>query len=199
MSLPFLNGDWPLGFTHPWILLLWLLYPLCLRFCRRHETVRNFGNLAMLKNTAGRRIDPVPWLGGLALLLILASLADPYGIRSEQKRVIQGREIALLLDASNSMSDEKRFDEARKILSDFIRSRRGDRLALEVFGDRAALASAATEDRSALLRLLDALHPGVVGGRETALYEALFRAPELFEEKYRGPKVAILLTDGIDT
>jgi len=54
-------------------------------------------------------------------------------------------------------------------------------------------------DNKAVEKVLKYLHPGVVGGRDTALYESLFRAGELFVKEPLKNRVIILLTDGIDT
>ena len=188
-----------MSLLHPWVLALWLLYPLCLVLCRRAQHTIAFGNLAMLKSVASGRGDRQKWILGLVLLLLLLALASPVRRHVQMQNSSKGYEIALLLDVSYSMRDDRRFDEAKKILETFIKKRSRDKLALEVFGDRAALAAPMSSDTKGLLRILHALYPGVAGGRETALYEALYRSVDLFDPDYRGEKFVILLTDGIDT
>ena len=105
----------------------------------------------------------------------------------------------LMLDASASMREDNKFQITKKILENFIKQRATDRLALSVFADFAYVAVPLTYDKSSLLSLLKYIKIGVAGSRETSLNEALYLSSDLFKNTTSRNKIAILLTDGLDT
>jgi Ca-activated chloride channel family protein len=185
---------------HPWVLLLLPLPRLCRRFCRAPSGAEIFSNLPLLQTVAGSPLVSTRRLRALLYLLLLLALAGPALRHTTTVERIRSYEIGLLLDDSRSMEEDRRFDLARNSLERFIRSRSHDRLALLLFADYATLASPLTADHRGLLRVLSRLEPGMAGGRETALYEALWRGADLFDGTQKGPgRFLILLTDGLDT
>ncbi len=185
--------------AHPWVLGLFLLYLLCARRCFRYGATVRVVRGDLLHQAARRSRPWSLWIRHAAVLALLMALAGPYGERVRSVPQKEGYEIVLLLDASYSMREDRRFETAQKVLRDFIRSRGGDRTGVVVFGDRAYLLSPLSSDAPALGPLVERLRPGVAGGRDTALYEALWRAADLFGPGKGENRIVILLTDGIDT
>src|SRR5262245_63330446 len=115
------------------------------------------------------RLAPGLWPGGriwravlglVAGAFLAVTLARPqWGERSEQI-VRRGVDIILALDTSRSMACEdvrpSRFERARLAVSDLLRSRAGDRIALLPFTEQAAVSCPLTLDYGAVRLFLDA-------------------------------------------
>jgi Ca-activated chloride channel family protein len=189
-----------MSFASPWFLLLIPLYWLCERYCRAASEPLRLSNLPLAERALGRAPHWKRWLRWLIVIQLVLTLADPVTRKSEPLNRAKGHAVALLLDASYSMREGGRFDIAKKVLLDFIDRRKNDRIALEIFADYAYLAAPMSFEKKGLKTILEALEPGVVGGRDTALYEALFKGVRLFEkEEEQSNRVMVLLADGIDT
>ena len=144
------------------------------------------------------------WLGIVMLILALMSPVkdEPYELAPKK-----GHEIALILDASQSMSERgfdmndpaaSRFNVVKKIVRDFIKTRKNDNIGLVVFGAYSFIASPLTYDKHILSRIVSQLQVGMAG-KYTALYEALAQGVNLLKMTKAKSKVAILLTDGYST
>jgi Ca-activated chloride channel family protein len=188
-----------MSFAAPWFLLLIPLYWICRRYCRAASEPLRLSNLALAERALGRSPRWERWLRWAIVILLATALADPVTQTTKTLHRSKGHAVALLLDASYSMREGERFETAKKVLLDFIRRRKNDRMALEVFADYAYLAAPMSFEKKGIATILKALEPGVVGGRDTALYEALFQGVRLFKGEERSNRVMILLTDGIDT
>ncbi len=186
-------------FAHLWVFALLPLYWWCERRCLPALPTLRLSNVQFLRRAAGGLGSRERWIRWAIVILMITALADPVTEKVRTLHNAKGYSVALLLDASYSMREDRRFETAKAVLSDFIRRRPYDRMALEVFGDRARLAAPMSYDKNGLRTILKHLRPGVAGGRDTALYEALFAAADLFEKEPKNNRVMILLTDGIDT
>ena len=144
------------------------------------------------------------WVGIVMLILALMSPVkdEPYELEPKH-----GHEIALILDASESMQarnfDEQnpgisRFDVVKLIVKDFIKKRENDNMGLVVFGAYSFIASPLTYDEHILSRIVSQLQIGMAG-KYTALYESLAQGVNLLKTSKSKSKVAILLTDGYST
>jgi Ca-activated chloride channel family protein len=135
----------------------------------------------------------------LLIIFILTALASPIKKDEIILNNNKGYEISLILDASGSMIEANKFIITKKILIEFIKQRKSDRLALSIFADFAYIAVPLTYDKKSLLDLLSYVEVGIAGQRATALYEALYLSSNLYKNSNAKEKIAILLTDGFDT
>lgn len=144
------------------------------------------------------------WLGIVMMILALMSPVkdEPYELEPKS-----GYEIAMILDASQSMAAKgfdqsnpslNRFDVVKSIVSDFIAQRKNDNLGLVVFGAYSFIASPLTYDEHILNRIVSQLQIGMAG-KYTALYESLAQGVNLLKMTESESKIAILLTDGFST
>jgi len=144
------------------------------------------------------------WIGILMLIFALMSPVkdEPYELKPKE-----GHELALVLDASNSMSERgfdqnnpmaTRFDVVKDIVRNFIQERKSDNIGLVVFGAYSFIASPLTYDEHILSKIVSQLHVGMAG-KYTALYEALAQGVNLLKMSHSHSKVLILLTDGYST
>jgi Ca-activated chloride channel family protein len=144
------------------------------------------------------------WLGIVMMVFALMSpvIDEPYELEPKK-----GHEIALIIDASQSMQTRgfdmrnpaaSRFDVVKDIVSDFVQKRKSDNMGLVVFGAYSFIASPLTYDENILARIVSQLQIGMAG-KYTALYESLAQGVNLLKMSDSKSKIAILLTDGYST
>ena len=191
----------------PSLLFLVLLFVACESICKMKLPSIYFPHTAQfMKNSvsASKLLFILKWTGIVMLILALASPVkdEPYELDPKD-----GYEIALILDASESMQargfdknnpELNRFDVVKSIVSDFITKRTEDNIGLVVFGAYSFIASPLTYDENILNRIVAQLQIGMAG-QYTALYEALAQSVNLLKMTKSKSKVAILLTDGYST
>ncbi len=104
-------------------------------------------------------------------------------------------DVALLLDASGSMSG-KPAAEARRAARRFVEAMSPqDRISVVVFNDRVRQVTPFTSDRSRLLRAIDAIE----ARGETALYDGIVKSAALLQRSRGSSRYVVLLSDGGDT
>lgn len=149
---------------------------------------------------------------GLALaiaawLALVLALAGPQVPATQDVVTASGREIILALDLSGSMVKEdfvldgkplSRLDAVKRVASRFVASRRGDRIGLVIFGDRAYVAQPPTFDVASVAHAVEAAQIGV-SGRSTAISDGLGLATRRLLQSDAASRVVILLSDGVDT
>lgn len=154
------------------------------------------------------RDDPL----GIALLLaawtaLVLALAGPQVPATKHVVTVSGREIMLALDLSGSMLKEdfvldgkslSRLDAVKRVAARFVAARRGDRIGLVIFGDRAYVAQPSTFDVDSVARAIDIAQIGI-SGRSTAISDGLGLATRRLMQSDARSKVVVLLSDGVDT
>lgn len=186
-------------FLYPYVFLLVPFYFICLYLCKEKKQSLYFSNIAMLKTATKNQHWIIPILRFLVFFFIVVALANP--VKKDEIIINdnKGYEISLILDASGSMLEANKFSITKEILADFIKKRETDRLGLSIFADFAYVAVPLTYDKQSLVNLLEHIEVGIAGKRQTALFEALYLSSNLFKNSNAKEKIAILLTDGIDT
>lgn len=167
---------------------------------------------AALASSVRQRLSWVPRaLTAAALVLTIVALARP--LRGEMRidDESEGVDIVLLLDQSSSMDtppteeQPRRFDVARRVLSAFATRRMNDtegaadNVALVGFAGFAEMLCPFTLDSEVLTAILDGLD---VAPREldgTRIGVAITKAVDLYQDFDAASKVAILLTDGLES
>lgn len=155
---------------------------------------------------ADSRRRQVMALQALAAVLTVTALAQPQQLGAWVQPAPWGRDIALVIDTSLTMSLEdfrqdgrgvSRMAMLKSVLGDFVRRREADRFALAVFGSQAASLTPPTFDRDHVLAQLRRLQVGTIGD-DTALGDALGLALAPLHQRQGGklPPVIILVSDG---
>jgi Ca-activated chloride channel family protein len=206
----FLTAAASFGFGAPaWLLLLAGL-PLLWRRRARPAPVPavTFSSARLLAGLASpapaRPARAAAWLRVLAVALVLLALARPRLERAADEDKSHGIDIMLVLDASRSM-DTKDFDAGdhkasrrealEQVIASFLKERTRDRLGIVGFAEKPFLISPLTLDHS---WMLEALH-GVQTSLGTAIGSGVEAAVDLLRQADAGNRVAIVVTDGLNT
>lgn len=146
----------------------------------------------------------LPWLRGLALLLLVVALARPQsGARIEDVSTL-GVDIAVSLDVSGSMIAEDlapgktRLAVARETVRRFIDGRPNDRIGLVVFAGLAATRCPLTQDHEMLGQFLERVDFAPKDQDGTALGMGLATAVNRLRDSDAKSKVVVLATDGVN-
>lgn len=196
-----------LYFEFPLFALLVVFFIACEMFCKMKLPSIYFPHTAQFMQhsvSSSKFLFLLKWLGIVMLIFALMSPVKDEAYEIEPK---EGYEIALILDASQSMAARgfdvtnpnlTRFDVVKEIVGDFISHRKSDNIGLIVFGQYSFIASPLTYDENILNKIVSQLYISMAG-KYTALYESLAQAVNLLKMSKSKSKVAILLTDGYNT
>jgi len=153
----------------------------------------------MLQNLSTNSTNWDSYLKFAIITMLSIALASPVISHENNKQRTIGSDIAIILDASDSMQEDNRFKISKEIISNFIKKRTNDRISLSLFADQVYIASPLTHDKKSLLSILQYIKLGIAGNRKTSLYEAIYLSSKLFEPSDNTQKIAIVLTDGLNT
>ncbi|MCY4200116.1 MAG: VWA domain-containing protein [Gammaproteobacteria bacterium] len=145
-----------------------------------------------------------PWVLFLCWVLLVAGIARPQWVGEPRPLPTAGRDLLLAVDISGSMGDDDmvwegvrvtRIDLVKRLLSEFIEARQGDRVGLILFGTRPYVQAPLTFDRQTVAALLLEAPLGIAGGR-TAIGDAIGLAVKHLLDRPAESRVLVLLTDG---
>ena len=139
----------------------------------------------------------------IIIALLIFALAKPQRLQSQERRFVEGIDIFLALDVSDSMRAEdfngtNRLETAKSVIRDFLKFRDSDRIGLVVFSGESYTLSPLTLDYSDLTESLadvevemgDQLREG------TAIGDAIAMTTHRLRPSDAKTKIVILLTDG---
>ena len=141
-------------------------------------------------------------------ILLIAALARPQWVGDPVTREVSARDLILAIDISGSMDQRDfktldgatltRLDGVKRVVGDFIARRKGDRVALILFGTRAYVQVPFTQDLETAQQLLVQTEVGMAG-QQTAIGDTIGLAIKTFAASTAKQKLLVLLTDGNDT
>lgn len=196
-----------LYFEYPSAALVILSFIICTIICKIKLPSIYFSNVAQFMKVSTGSSKLLLFLKWLSITMLILALMSPVKDEPYELEPKKGYEIALILDASESMKakgfDEKnrdltRFDVVKEIVSNFILSRKNDNMGIVVFGAYSFIASPLTYDTNILKGVVSNLYIGMAG-KFTALFESLAQGVNLLKTSKSKTKIAILLTDGYNT
>ena len=192
-----------MSFVTPFWLLLFLALPLLIR-----RRLRSNSSVAMSipvlpdmqnKPWRGTARQGLPWIGWLALALLILAMARPQGHYTEEKVKADAIDIMLALDISPSMLSQDfkpdRLAVAKDVLAEFIGNRPYDRLGLTAFAAEAFTQCPLTTDKRVILQYVEDLQVGRVEDG-TAIGMGLSTALNRLKDSESKTKIVILVTDG---
>jgi Ca-activated chloride channel family protein len=136
---------------------------------------------------------------------IVLACARPQWIDEPIELPTTGRDLLLSIDISGSMEEEdlklngrnvNRLVVVKSIISEFIEKRKGDRLGLVLFGEKAYLQTPLTFDLKTVQFMLDETEIGLAGASRTAIGDGIGLSIKRLRERPAENRVLILLTDG---
>lgn len=174
-------------------LFLLLLIPfgfLC--FFWRERKFLGYSSLHFVREPAGFkrivvRLNKPIFLG--AVFFAIIALAHPQTKYYQEETTLHGREIALSIDTSFSMTGTA-IETIKKIVRDFIKKRSNDLISITIFGTDAALIVVPTMETQLLEKSLERVQASQVG-YQTSIGEGLFTSIAALFEKELGKQFTI--------
>jgi Ca-activated chloride channel family protein len=144
----------------------------------------------------------LPWLSGVAMVLLVIAAAGPRQSHSSEEIEGEGIDIILSLDISGSMRSldfepQDRLGAAKEVIRDFIEGRPNDRIGLVVFAARAFTQCPLTLDHPVLNGFLEEIEVGLIDDG-TAIGLGLATAVARLKHSTSPSRTVILLTDGVN-
>jgi len=218
---PIINGAWfafnwftpntLLGFTYnrPWFLYAIVLIPLIFIF--RYLIYNNFrfrikvapieGSIAK-SGSAWLRFVPGTLLS-LAMAMVLVALARPQTNQMFQEQIVQGIDIVIALDVSESMGIEdlqpNRLQAAQEIAQQFIAARKSDRIGLVAFAAQSFSVMPLTPDMGLLTASLKTFDFSMIEQGGTAIGNALGVSINRLRSSESKSKAILIISDGNNT
>ena len=147
-------------------------------------------------------------VAALIWILLVTALARPQWVGNPVTREVSARDLILAIDISGSMDQRDfktsdgamltRLDGVKRVVKEFIARRKGDRVALILFGTRPYVQVPFTQDLQTAQELLEQTQVGMAG-QQTAIGDTIGLAINTFATSTAKEKLLILLTDGNDT
>jgi Ca-activated chloride channel family protein len=199
-------------FIHPWVLFLIPLIPLFF-YVRYYQKKQQFDPFIPLSSKnliphVGFTLKTItakmlPVLLCIGFILILVALARPQSIETKTSKNVEGIDIVIALDISDSMLIEdmkpvNRMEAAKQTLIDFVKGRISDRIGVVIFAGEAFTLVPLTLDyeliQQRVSEITTARDASVKDG--TALGVALANAAGRLKDSTAKSRVVIFLTDG---
>ena len=194
-------------FLYPYILIaavVVLLLAAYYIFVGRHRATLIVSSVSRRRapRTWRTLLRPLPVICRLgALLLLIVALARPVNVHTNSEITTEGIDIVLAMDISGSMLardfQPERLTAAKKIASEFVVERTGDRLSVVAFAGEAFTQCPLTSDQATVQTMLSRLRSGIVDDG-TAIGNGLATAINRLRESGSKSKVVVLLTDGVN-
>ena len=198
----FANPEWL------WLLLAVVAIPIIYLLLRlyRKSKLKSFGNVAVLNTLMPDYSGARGWikiaLFSLAVGFMALALARPQTGSKLRSTEVEGREVVLVVDVSNSMLAEdvtpSRMERTRYAISRLVQSMKEDRLGIVAFAEEAEVLLPITGDYKMAEAMVKRLQPSLIARQGTDIGEALEVALLSFTDstKESHSRVVILITDG---
>lgn len=195
------NAYWAFLFIIP------VLAVLAYRFfaSRKKTPSLQFSSVSLFKNVPRSLrgyLSPLPMvLKGVALLFLIIALARPQEADTKIRRSVEGIDIMIVLDISDSMLIEdmqpvNRLEAAKSIIVNFIKGRTSDRIGLVVFAGEAYTRVPLTLDYPLLIQNVKDVKISRNIKMGTAIGVGLATGVSRMKESTAKSRVVIFLTDG---
>lgn len=206
--------------SHPWVFLFlvliptvyWLVPPMRLKTSalvfpsfRRAVTISGI-NPRQKSKVSKKKI--IQWLSSIVIYIcLLISAAGPKLVGQPEKKIKTARSFLITADMSFSMNNKDwvvdkerltRWHAVQKLMTNFIKGRKSDRMGLVLFATHPYLQAPLTEDLNSVMFMLNDAEVGMAG-QMTGIGDAIGYSMKVFEADTTKEKVILLLTDGVDS
>ncbi|HOU68464.1 MAG: VWA domain-containing protein [Paludibacteraceae bacterium] len=135
-----------------------------------------------------------------AFALIIVALARPQSFDNWETKNVEGIDIVMALDISESMLAEdfkpNRLEAAKKVGANFVASRKNDNVGVVVFSGASYPLTPLTTDKVSVVSLMGGIDYKMMDANGTAIGLGLTSAVNRLRDSKAKSKVIILLTDG---
>ncbi|MFA6778322.1 MAG: VWA domain-containing protein [Paludibacteraceae bacterium] len=135
-----------------------------------------------------------------AMALLIVALARPQSSDNWETKNVEGIDIVMALDISESMLAEdlkpNRLEAAKKVGSEFVASRKNDNVGVVVFSGASFPLSPLTTDKVSVVGQMNGIDYSMIDAQGTAIGVGLSSAVNRLRGSKAKSKVIILLTDG---
>ncbi len=196
--------------AQPWAFLLFIpWFAFAVLYLRKQKKKATFqiSRIQAFKPWAGRGKAKFVFINELllftSLALMIIALARPQTADAKVKRTLDGLDIVIVLDVSDSMliedmKPDNRLESAKKTIADFIQLRNSDRIGLVIFAGEAFTLVPPTLDYQLILdrvsQIQTAQQARIKDG--TAIGVAMAAGAARLKDSQAKSRVMIFLTDG---
>lgn len=196
-------------FLYPFAFLLFII-PLYYIYSHKKNENTQYASLKLsslaenfsIKTTKILLMENLYLFRALAFVFLIVVLARPVSYDEMENAEIEGIDIAISLDISNSMMTNdmipNRLEAAKQTTWDFIDRRPHDRIALVLFAGESFTLCPLTADHSILKQYLESVGNQRVMKDGTAIGMGLATAVNRLAESKAKSRIVILLTDGMN-
>jgi Ca-activated chloride channel family protein len=162
----------------------------------------SLGGFAKIERGLRARLSWIPLVAKtIALALAIVALARPQRADTKIKRNVEGIDIMIVFDISDSMliedmEPENRLESAKFVISNFVKGRVSDRIGLVVFAGESYTRVPMTLDYPLLLQSIAETQPARNIKMGTAIGVALANGVARIKDSTAKSRVIILMTDG---
>lgn len=191
-----------------WLILPLLMVLVWVQWQKKKKTpTLQFGSVALLKSvtpTLRTRLMNVPnFLRAVSIVFAIVALARPQTANTRIKKNIDGIDIVICLDVSDSMLIEdmkplNRLEAAKETIKHFIEGRSSDRIGLVIFAGESFTLVPPTLDYQLILQRVEEITTasGAKIKDGTALGVAMANAAGRLKDSQAKSRVMIFMTDG---
>ncbi|WP_281613176.1 VWA domain-containing protein [Flammeovirga sp. SubArs3] len=206
--------------TYPWVftfviivpLVYWILPPMrkktaALVFPSFSRAVQVSGINPRKKSKVSKK-SVFQWFTLFLIYIgILVGAAGPKLVGQPEKKIKTARSFLITADMSFSMDNKDwvvekqrltRWHAVQKLMTEFIKGRKSDRMGLVLFATHPYLQAPLTEDLHSVMFMLNDAEVGMAG-QMTGIGDAIGYSMKVFEQDTTKEKVILLLTDGVDS
>ena len=199
-------------FKELWVLLFFPIIIVLIYLFKKRRPLASirFSSQELLKGSLPtlrlRLANNLIYLRAVVIALFLLSLSRPRVPLQEAIIQNEGIDIVLAIDCSGSMRAEdfkiegrrrNRLEVAKRVVEDFIRERKADRIGMIAFAARAYTVCPLTLDYDWLVKNLERVEIGAIEDG-TAIGSAISSSLNRLKSTEAKSKIIILLTDGIN-
>jgi Ca-activated chloride channel family protein len=135
-------------------------------------------------------------------MLLIIVLARPQSTNHWEDETVEGIDIMLALDISQSMLagdfSPNRIEASKDVASEFVSGRPSDRIGIVLFGGESFTQCPLTTDHAVLTNLLHEVKVGIIEEQSTAIGLGLANAVKRLKDSDAKSRVVILVTDGVN-
>lgn len=183
--------------------LIYILFPICIGIITCLGIIKKNRIINLLKFKVHKKTEIIKGiLYVVGTIFIFIALLSPQKLVDTEKQEVQGLDIYVLMDTSNSMMVEdvypSRLARGKQVIEEILDELKGDRIGIIPFSDSAYIQLPLTDDYSMAKNYIEAIDTTLISGGGTKLLSAIKLAEESFKETSTKNPVVLIVSDGGD-